>query len=206
MSMKSTAGFINHWEDNESKERILKSGKGIDLQKAEVENHLKDMAMRFERSPNPTTIKLWASDIVDAGFNDLMVREICGTIPKKFEKHPTLAQIFELLRPYLPQIGVLEDELDKYTRLAIPHLKAKFVAMVGQEAFERMIVYYETNVFKGSIPAEICVLGDWCRSYMGKPEKIIEQGIISNQKAAENDREYFIRPLKLYCIQNKLAS
>lgn len=205
MSMKSTAGFINHWKDSESKERILKSGKGIDLQKAEVENHLKDMAMRFERSPNPSTIKLWASDIVDAGFNDLMVKEICGSIPKKFSKHPTLAEIFELLRPYLPQVGVLEDDLDKYTRLAMPHLKAKFIAMVGEDGFRRMIAYYEANVFKGDISAEICVLGDWCRSYMGKPEKIIEQGKISNQKAIDGDRVYFTQSLKMYCVENKLV-
>ena len=197
--------FLSHWQDTASKDRILTTTKGRDLQKAEVENMLKDCAMRFERSPNPSTIKLWASDIVDAGYNDLMVKEICKSIPYKFEKHPTLAQVMELLRPYQAVMAPKEDELDKYTRLAIPHLKAKFIAMVGEEAFERMITYYKQSVFSCDFGLEIAVLGDWCRCYMGRPEKIIEQGKISNQKALDGDREYFIRPLKMYCETNKLV-
>lgn len=203
--MEALNKFLNTWNDQESKTRILHSNKGKDLQKAEVENILKDVAMRFERSPNPNTIKLWASDIVDAGFNDAMVREISKSIPFKFEKHPTLAQIMELLRPYLPQVVFLEDELDKYTRLAIPHLKAKFLNMVGQEGFDKMCNYYRARVLKSDLPVEVAVLGDWCRCYLGKPEKIIEQGKISNDKALERDKEYFIRSLKSYCEQNNLT-
>lgn len=205
MNTKVAYDFAKHWDDKQAIGNLKKSDKSIDVQKAEIENLLKDCAMRFERSPNPSTIKLWASDIVDAGYNDLMVKEICKSIPYKFEKHPTLAQVMELLRPFQAVLAPKEDELDKYTRAAVPHLKAKFIAMVGEEAFERMIVYYKQEVFNCDFGLEIAVLGDWCRCYMGRPEKIIEQGKISNIKALERDREYFIRPLKMYCETNKLV-
>lgn len=197
--------FLNHWQDNESRERVLVTTKGKELQKAEIENHLKNMAMRFQQSPNPNTLALWASDIIDAGFNDLIVKEVCKSAPYKFERHPTLAQIMELLRPYMAHVDLKEDDLDKYTRLAIPHLKAKLIGMVGQDGFDRLITYYRVNAFDTQFGIEIAVLGDWCRSYLGKPEKIIEQGKISNVKAFDRDREYFIGPLKNYCIQNKLV-
>lgn|SRR5574343_93292 len=205
MNTKVAYDFAKHWDDKQAIGNLKNSDKSIDVQKAEVENMLKDCAMRFERSPNPATIKLWASDIVDAGYNDLMVKQICKSIPYKFEKHPTLAQVMELLRPFQAVLTPKEDELDSYTRLAIPHLKAKFIAMVGEEAFERMITYYKQEVFNCDFGLEIAVLGDWCRCYMGRPEKIIEQGKISNQKALDGDREYFIRPLKMYCETNKLV-
>ena len=205
MNMTAVNKFNDYWNDTKSKERILKSDKGKDYQKAEVENMLKQVAMRFERSPNPTTLQLWASDIVDAGFNEVMFREIFNSIPKKFEKHPTLAQIFELLRPYLAQEALKEDELDKYTRLAIPHLKAKLIAMVGEEPYNRLLSLYKREVFNADFGIEVAVLGDWCRCYLGKPDKLIEQGKISNQKAIEGDRAYFISPLKSYCLTNKLC-
>lgn len=202
--MQALNSFINHWQDLSSKERLLRSSKSKEVQKAEVENLLKNIAMRFERSPNPNTIKLWASDIVDAGFNESMVEQACKSIPFKFEKHPTLAQIMELLRPYLPQIDLSESELDKYTRLAIPHLKAKLVNMVGEDGLQKLINYYRANAFNCTFSIEVAVLGDWCRCYLGKPEKIIEQAKISNEKALQNDEDYFIRPLKQYCESNKL--
>lgn len=203
--MKAINQFLNHWQDSASKERVLRTDKGKDLQKADVENYLKNMAMRFQQSPNPNTLQLWASDIIDAGYNELMVKEVCKTIPYKFERHPTLAQIMELLRPYIAQVDVFESDFDKYTRLATPHLKAKLVNMVGQDGYDRLLSYYRANVFDTDLPIEICVLGDWCRCYLGRPEKIIEQGRISNQMALESNIEYFTRPLKMYCEQNKLV-
>lgn len=199
-------GFLDQWKDTASVQRLRKSDKSKDVQKVEVENHLKSMAFRFERSPQASNLSFWAQDIVDAGYEDWMVKEICKSIPYKFERYPTLSQIMELLRPYLPQLNAIEDELDKYTRLAIPHLKAKFVSLIGEDVFNRMILYYSSEIKSCSIMPEVALLGDWCRSYMASdPKKIIEQGKLSDEEAAKGNKEYFVKPLKLYAESNKLV-
>lgn len=202
--LKPMIGHLSHWQDNNAKQNLYVSNKGKEAQKAEVENILKQVAMRFERSPNPNTIRLWASDIIDAGYNDQVVQQAVKSVPHKFEKHPTLAQIFELLRPYLPQMQSLESDLDKYTRLAIPHLKAKLINMVGEDGFEKLKNYYRAHVLKTDVNLEVAVLGDWCRCFLGKPQDIVKQGIESNSRAEQNDTEYFIKPLRQYCVKNNL--
>ena len=203
---KASYDFMSRWGDDKSIQRLRKSDKSKDVQKAEVENILKDVSYRFERSPNGNTLKLWASDIIDAGYEDWMVIEISKSIPFKFERHPTLSQVMELLRPCLAQVSGSESDLDKYTRLAIPFLKAKFVDLVGEDGFQRMVDYYRKELMPDSkFSVEMCVLGDWCRSHFASdPKKIIEQGRKSNDASQRNDLEYFVRPLKMFCEANRL--
>lgn len=204
MKLQHLNKFLNHWGDTKSKQRLFNSEKGIEAQKADIENQLKDMAMRFERSPQPNTIRLWASDIVDAGFNESVVREALKTVPFKFEKHPTLAQVMELLRPYLPHISVLEDELDKYSRLAYMPLKEEFLKLLTQDQLTQMTLIYERKIFPdlksfNQQNKEMCVLFDWLRCHRGNGEKILAQGMRSNEEHIKGNREYFLHPLRQYC-------
>lgn len=205
--MKNVVDFLHTWKDTKSIERMRRSDKSRDVQKAEIENHLKAMSNRFERSPQAGTLQNWASDIVNSGYEEWMVEAVCKIIPFKLERHPTLSQIMELLRPYAAQKEAPIDELDKYTQIVIPHLKGKFIALVGIEVYERMLRYYRAEVFPDlQVPVEMTMLGDWCRSYMSNdPAKIIEQGKISNEAAARGDRDYFLAPLRQYAVKNNLA-
>lgn len=206
-SIDAAIKFANSWGDEATIDRLRKSDKSKDVQKAEIENLLKSIAMRFERSPQANTLSLWAQDIVEAGYEDWMVKEISKSIPFKFERHPTLSQVMELLRPYIAQVSVSESELDKYTKLAIPHLKGKFVGIIGEDGFTKMIEYYRREVMPSSnFSVEMCMLGDWCRCFFtSDPKKIIDQGIKSNEASTRNDVDYFVRPLKMYSESNKLG-
>lgn len=206
--MKHVTGFLNSWHDAKSIMNLKRSDKSRDVHKAEIENILKAMSYRFERSPQPGTIQAWAQDLVDAGYEDWMVNEACKIIPFKLERHPSLSQLMDLLRPHLANKAVLTtDELDHYTQITIPHLRARFIALIGDEIYAKMIRYYQAEVMPtSSFSIEIAMLGDWCRAYLTKePKKIIEQGKISNAAAERGDREYFLRPLKLYAKENNLA-
>ncbi len=205
--MKNVVDFLHQWKDSKAIEKMRRSDKSREVQKAEIENYLKSMSMRFDRSPQAGTLQNWASDIVNSGYEDWMVEQVCKMIPFKLERHPTLSQIMELLRPYLVQKEPPIDDLDKYTQLVIPHLKTKFLNLVGQEVYERMIKYYQAEVFPElPIPVEMTMLGDWCRSYLSNdPAKIIEQGKLSNEAAARGDRDYFLTPLRQYAVKNNLV-
>ena len=209
---KSTFDFNKRWQDDKSNQRLRNSDKSADVQKAEIENHLKDCALRFERAPQMHTLKLWASDIVDSGYQDWMVRDICQSIPKKFEKYPTLAQIFDLLRPYLPQVSDSQSELDKLTNVCYPHVKAKFLSVGNQEALDKLVAGYKRIIGNNEAhwtneAVEKCVLMDWLRTYFkADPQGIIDQGKISTHKALEMDKEYFITHLRRYAAENKLPT
>lgn len=213
MSIDSTYKFADQWGDTRSKQR-LKASKGPEVERLEIENHLKGMSLRFERSPNAATLGLWASDMVDAGYKDWMVREVCITAPFKFERHPTLSQLMDLLRSYLPHVSISTDELSNLSNRCYPHLKAKFLALTSQEILETMCLAYKKHVgaafykdveYWHSESLEKAVLNDWLRTYFDKsPQKIIDQGKISNDKAASNDREYFTYHLKSYAQEHGL--
>jgi hypothetical protein len=209
--MKSTMGFLDKWGDKESRSRVETSGFGSDVRRSDIENALKDMAMRFERSPNPSTIALWAKDFEEFGYTPQQVLEVCKTAPYKFQKHPTMAEIMDLLRPYLTKEAFSGDTLGDVSDLVFEHVKSKFVAMSSQEALDRMCEYYSKEVFpfmSGNFTKrnrEMVVLNDWLRSYFTtRPEKIIEQGKKSNEAFERGDKEYFIAPLKRYAKENGL--
>lgn len=206
--MKHVTGFLNSWNDTKSISNLKRSDKSRDVHKAEIENILKAMSYRFERSPQPGTIQAWAQDLVDAGYEDWMVSDACKIIPFKLERHPSLSQLMDLLRPHLAHKSISSiDELDRYTQLVIPHLRAKLIALIGNEVYDKMLRYYQAEVIPDcTFSVEVAMLGDWCRAYLTKePKKIIEQGKMSNDAAARDDREYFIRPLKMYARENNLA-
>lgn len=209
MSLNHLVNFNNSWGDAKSTENLRKSSKGLDVQKAETENYLKDMALRFERSPNQATLKLWASDIIDSGFQDWQVKEICRSIPYKFEKHPTLNQVIELLNPYRAKSEFLADELTDLSHRCYFHLKAKFLKFASQEQLTQMCKVYARDIFPSLVTynsyyQEMCVLNDWLRSYFKKGEDVLKQGFISNEQQVAGNREYFINPLKRYAKENNL--
>lgn len=74
-------GFLNTWQDSKSLETLKRSSKSKEVQKVEIENHLKNMSMRFERSPRPETLQLWALDIINSGYEEWMVEQVCKSIP-----------------------------------------------------------------------------------------------------------------------------
>jgi hypothetical protein len=212
MSIGSTLKFMQSWNDTKAIDRLRSSDKSSEVQAAAAENSLKDMSLRFQYGPTQSTMNLWAKDIINAGYQDWMVSEVCKSIPFKFEKMPNLSQIMELLRTYLPQASATESELDKYTNLCYPHLKNKFVSMVGQDALDVICGHYinlvganyECNSNWTGSTIEKAVLGDWLRCYFKPtPQAIIDQGRISNQK--ETDLNYFLIPLKRYAEENKLT-
>jgi hypothetical protein len=201
--------FAKQWGDAPSLERLRNSGKSSDVQKSEAENHLKNVGLRFQYSPNQSTIALWAKDIIDSGYTDEMLGAVCKSIPFKFEKMPTLNQIMELLAPYRPKGSVSRDELSDLTDRTFEHLKAKFIKQSSPEIFTQMVEYYVNH----GCPAikmfnthyhEMCMLNDWARSYFGDGKKIIEMAHKSNQAFDSNDREHFTRVLRQYAKENKL--
>ena len=222
MNLDTTIKFLNAWGDKPSLDRLRASNKSADVQKSDCQNHLKGMAMRFERAPNETTLRLWASDMIDAGYSESQVSQVCKSAPYKFERHPTLAQLMELLRPYKAKEDVLTDELNDLTHRCFKSLKSKLEGAVGVEAFAKMVDYYvdkENSVpglFKDELTSpcnlrnfnryycEMAVLGDWLRSDFGNGQKIMEQREKTVIAANKRDREYFIVPYKRYATANNL--
>jgi hypothetical protein len=195
--MKSMVGFLNTWQDSKSLETLKKSSKSKEVQKVEIENHLKNMSMRFERSPRPETLQLWALDIINSGYEEWMVEQVCKSIPFKFERHPTLNQIIELIRPYLTQAEGYTDPLDKYTQMVLPHIRRKFLHQSSQEHLNAMCKQYKEEIVPNcTFDIETMVLCDWARCYFGDSKKIIEQGKKSNEAYLKNDKEYFIARLR----------
>lgn len=208
--MKSLINFNNHWGDTESIKRLETSDKGPEVCKAQVENYLKEMTLRFERSLNQSTLQLWASDLVDLGYKPHQLKEVCRQVPYRFEKHPTLSQLLDLLKPYLSKKEVLTDELTDLSNRCFDHLKAKFLAVGTQEILTLMTKSYSIHVFPfcehfTEKNKEMLVLNDWLRSYFKtNPQAILDQGKLSNEAFERRDREYFINPLKSYAKQNNL--
>ena len=157
------------------------------------------MSLRFERSPRFETLQLWANDLVNSGYEDWMIDQVCKSIPFKFEKHPTLAQIIELVRPYLTQAESYTDPLDKYTQMVLPHVKRRFLNQCGQQFLDSMCKQYKEEVTPNAlVSVETMVLCDWVRCYFGDSKKIIEQGKKSNEAYLKNDREYFVSKLRTH--------
>jgi hypothetical protein len=209
--MNHVNGFLKEWGDAPSLDRIRSSDKAPQLQKCDAENYLKEMALRFQYSPNQSTTQLWASDMVDAGFKDWHIKEVCKSAPFKFEKHPTLAQLMELLRPYLGEKSFSVDELNDLSNRSFEHLKRRFVKACSDDLdlVDKAVSYYVSQVYPGlarfnKVHQEMCFLNDWLRSYFGNINKTIEQGKISNEKSLLKDREYFTLPLKRYVAEHKL--
>lgn len=206
--IKSLNGFLNHWGDAPSIQKVAKSDKSKDWHKVEMENILKDMAMRFQHSPNPNNLSLWAKDLSDLGYTAEQVKEVCRSAPYKFERHPTLSQLNELLRPYLAINSVSRSEIDEYTHMNYFDIRAKFVSISDEATLSKMTDVYVKKVFPGLVMfnryyQELCMLNDWCRSYFQKGEAIIDQGMKSNEAAEKGDIDYFVRKLKAYDASKK---
>lgn len=212
--MRAMHGFLSKWGDDSAMQNLKDGDKSKEVLIVEAENLIKEMALRFERSPNAATQKLWASDLINAGHSLEAIAQVTKMAPFKFDKHPTLKELIELLRPYLVEKSVLTDELDKYTQMVTPHLRAKFVRLTNEETLNKMCSWYKSNVIPTVVHNaaqfnhkhyEMCVLIDWLRTYFSSnPEAIIKQGLTTNQKALDGDRDYFLLPLKRYAKENRL--
>ncbi len=207
--IKASYDFAKQWNDQESINRFATS-KSKDVQIAEAENILRDMTFRFERSPNPTVIKMWASDIIKAGYTDAMLKQVCVSIPFKFERFPSLSDLMALLRPLMAvNLDSTRDELTDLSMRCYPHLKAKFLRLTGQEVLDKMCLYYAKEILPYPVEAkgvlEQCVLNDWLRTYFSSdPKRIIEQGKISSLNAEKGDILYFTAPLQRYAKEHDL--
>jgi hypothetical protein len=210
MNVTNAVNFNKSWGDHESNKRIAASDKGRGFHEAEIENALKDMTLRFERSPGSSTIKLWASDLAALGYKCDLVGMVCKSIPYKMDKHPTLNEIITLIRPYLPKDDVSIDELTDLSTRCYSHLKSKFLGLADQNTLTLMTKSYALHVFPfcenfTDTHKEMLVLNDWLRSYFKpSPQAIIDQGRLSNDAFDRKDIEYFVNPLKRYAKENKL--
>lgn len=199
----------NRWNDQASKRRLESSDKSTDVHCAEIENHLREMALRFERSPNQAVIQAWAKDLAEMGFKHQLIAQVCKSIPYKMDKHPTLNEILALIKPHLAQDTFKLDDLTDLTIRCYDHLKGKFLGMFKQEQLDQMVLIYMKRIVPdcehfSQKHKEMMVLNDWCRCYFGDGEKLLRQGLISNEKAQAKDLDYFLNPLKSYAKQHEL--
>lgn len=206
--IKYLTSFNDSWGDVESNKNLKSSHLSKEVMIAEVENILSDVSLRFERSPNQSTTKLWAKDLVEAGFKPESIKNVCKSVHFKFVKHPSFAELSELLRPYLAKEASLVDELNDLQDRCFFHLRKRFVGLVGEDKFSLMCDYYsskepELKRFNKHF-IEICVLGDWLRSYFKDGSAIMNQRVKTIEAIKNNDREYFIRPYKNYAKENNL--
>lgn len=208
MSLETTMRFNESWGDYKTNDRI-RASKSLDVQKIDAENSLKNMALRFQYSPNQSTTKLWASDMINAGYTGDNIEAVCKSVPYKFEKHPTLNQLMELLVPYLPKVATSADELTDLSHRCYFHLKARFLKVLTQEQLTQMCKVYATRHFQELVSynayyQEMCVLNDWLRSYFGNGDKLMEQAVKTKEAFDKNDREYFLKTLRQYAKEHKL--
>jgi hypothetical protein len=206
--MRALNDFLNKWDDQPSLARLRASDKSVEVHRAEIYNHLKEMAMKFERSPGQHVLELWAKDIAYRGYRSDMVKDICGSIPFKFEKHPALSQIMELLRPYLPQVSETRDEMYDLSIKCYPHLKAKFIGLTDEGTFNKMVDYYlskEPGLKQyGRMFHEICMLNDWLRTYFKDGQAIMNQQLKTQELCEKRDRETLTSALRRYAKENNL--
>jgi hypothetical protein len=209
MSARVAYDYAKSWGDTRSMENLKAYDKSAEVQRSEAENHLKNVGLRFQYSPNQSTLALWAKDVIDSGYTDEMLGSVCKSIPFKFEKMPTLNQIMELLSHHKPKVSVSRDELSDLTDRTFAHLKAKFIKQASPEIFNSMVDFYvkhgctAISIFNRHYH-EMCMLGDWARSYFGDGKKIIEMAHKSNEAQKANDYEHFTRVLRQYAKENKL--
>lgn len=209
MSAKHMIDHTNRWNDQASKKRLESSDKSTDVHCAEIENHLREMALRFERSPSHTTIQTWAKDLSLMGYKHQLIASICKTIPFKMDKHPTLQEIMALIKPHLAKDEIKLDELTDLSNRCYDHIKTRFLGMFTQEQLDQMVLIYMKRIVPdcehfSQKHKEMMVLNDWCRCYFGDGEKLLRQGLISNEKAQAKDLDYFLNPLKSYAKTNNL--
>lgn len=199
-----------HWDDKNSMERMANSDKSQDVHAAEIENHLKGMALRFERSPTASTLNTWSKDLAGMGYKHQLVAQVCRSIPFKMDKFPTLNELMALIRPNLPQEGFKTDELTDLSNRCFDHLKSKFLKLGDQDVLTKMTQSYAIHVFPfcehfTEKHKEMLVLNDWLRSYFKtNPQAILDQGKLSNEAFERKDKDYFINTLKSYAKQNNL--
>jgi hypothetical protein len=206
-NMNHLNNYLNKWGDHTSREKIKNSERGSEVHEAEITNHLVDLAQRFERSPMRSKLEYWSKDLVQSGIKEHQVREVCQRIGRSFERFPTLAQIFELLRSHgyvRPDVDLVDPQTKKDQDEA-RRIKQIWSEKVGIEILPKMCTSYCKNVL-GITPAhlerfgmsgtlfEMLVLLDWKRSGFGKPDAIIKQGLMSQsrvlkQQGVKNEEE-----------------
>lgn len=207
--MRHMTGFMNSWNDTKGIEKLRGSSKSTEVEKSDAENYLKEMSLRFERPLNQTVLNTWARDFIESGYQAWMIKEVCKSIPYKFERSPTFAQIIELLRSYLTKKETQLDELTDLTNRCLPSIREKFFKIFNQDQMSQMCKLYQDKVFTdakmfNTSQQEMLVLCDWLRSYFGTGAQLLGQGLKSNMAHEADDREYFTKQLRAYAKEHNL--
>lgn len=185
----SLNGYLNHWQDKESIEKIKASTHSPEWHVTEITNHLVELTQRFVFGPTRDKLVYWSKDLVQSNIKEHQVKEVCQRIGRTFEKYPTLAQIFELLRSKPIQEKKSDPDAKKDHDECI-QLKQKWIETIGIEYLPKMCQSYSKNCLKMNIGLfeshsiestwiEMLVLLDWKRSGFGGAEDILRQGIQS---------------------------
>lgn len=198
--LKSMVGHLNHWNDTKSIVALAVSDKSNKWHEAEINNHLTAAALMFQYSPPAQIIQKWAYELSIAGYKENIVKDVCKSIPYKFEKFPTFSQITELLRPYLAKESTSVDELDDLTHKHYFDLKKKFISVSSEEIFEKMMAFYRERFpyLKIYSPyfSEVSMLNNWARCYFGDGAKIIAQAEKTNIELDARNRSYLLDTLR----------
>lgn len=187
--MKALNAHLNHWQDTDSIERLKASDHSPEWQVTEITNHLVGLAQRFVFAPNREKLVYWARDLVQSKIDEKQVKDACQRIGRSFEKYPTLAQIFELLKSKTPN-QTKDDPTTKKDHDECLVLKKKWIAEIGLEHLPKMCQSYCKYCLKMNIATfeshniesswiEMLVLLDWKRSGFGTGEAILRQGMQS---------------------------
>lgn len=184
---------LNHWNDTSSIDKLKNSNKSPDYHVAEITNHLVDLGQRFTFAPNRDKLTYWSKDLVQSGIKEQQVKEVCQRIGRSFEKYPTLAQVFELLKSTKQESPDKKDPQTEKDHEECRKIKQIWIERVGLDLLPKMCQSYSKHVLGMNITAfeshniessflEMLVLLDWKRSGFGKPEDIIKQGKISQEQ------------------------
>jgi hypothetical protein len=197
--MQALNAHLNHWGDTRTIEKLKASDKGSEWHIAEITNHLVDLAQRFSIAPNRDKLTYWARDLVFAQFKEHHIKEICPKIARSFERFPTLAQIFEMLKTKEVFQGDSRDPQAIKDQEESERIKVIWTEKVGLDVLPQMCRAYAKHVLGMNVSAlekfgvssswvEMLVLIDWKRSGFGNGEAIIRQGKISQGRFSPREK------------------
>lgn len=140
-----------HWGDQSSIDKMAEHYPH-EVNKAEILNALSACALRFERQPTKSTLEAWADDFARANVSKHKAREVCEMIPRRFEKFPSLSEIWALFQVKKVEPIYEADPWAKEFKEETERLKANFLSKCGNDEsiFNKMVKYFEKEVYPGA--------------------------------------------------------